>query len=1287
MVRITILIITVLVFSLVFCPVHGEKLNFSEEKDISLLKLDGTKKSRFMPAGETHKKEIHFNISVDEVALFKQQEGDYLKVSDLAPYTKPGEPQLPMKTYVVNFSRNTEISDVYVTYGKYRKINNKLNIIPSQRAYTFSAKKDIVASPININKIQNYNLNSYFPGKIISYDTGYDNENNYVLVRFFPVQYISGQSEAVLITDVNIIVVYSEKVQVKKSMPEITARCVIITPGELKTQAEELAKFHNSTNVSTAVITTQEIRDNYNASQEPGYEGYKNSSIPGWNNITNYNYTLARKIISFLNNQSGSSLEYVVLFGNGKYIPPGYYIYDEVLTDCNLFKCKSIDYYNSWVPTDFFYVSPDYDLIPNYKLGRIPVNNKTDAENFVNKTKNWYNNSFKSQFKNAAVIGGRLFLNMEYGSYDEIFSGELSAVELINNYLSGSNITKIFLSNNNYDKENIKSVYTGNYGFIYHGSHGSGDGTWKNQITWTELVNVTEITGIKGNFTLPVVVSPACMNGAYDTNLRPNDYYGYVQQESYAGALLNSDAGAIAYFGGARTNYGRLDVYLKRGYVQTVKKGYMDGMLDGIFKSYNKGGTALGELSLNAVTEFVINNEFSDEITARTLFGYTFLGDPALEIPKKEKIPEKNRPGIEAINHLYYNHINIGPGWNPSVGDLPIYALKDNATVTCTADSEKLKIKLIDASKIFNNTNTTEFNLNNSNNSNKNNYVNYTFNLTDAHTYLVRCIDECGKEGWLYAKTDVVKAEIIGNYASYVLDIDNDTLYDYLILNVTVKVNTAGLYILPVDLYIYEIATDRLEGIYEEVYINLTEGTHIISIKFDGYEIRRTGLNGSGWLFYLDLFGINGVLIDRKFIDWDNDLYHTAHYSYDEFEYRKDTFITPYSDRGIDINNNSLYDYLAINITLNISGEGYYTIGGFLTNENEEEYIYDPEFIYLDNGTHNMQLKFRGYEIYKWEIDGPYLFTDLCIYDSDGMEVDCMFVGMISQKYNTTDYSYTQFEHYPELFNNFSDSISDSYYEDNGIMYKNLIINISVNVSDAGDYIIAGELYDENKTLVTESGNIYSLIDGTQIIQLNFSGGRIYNNGVDGNYSIEKLSLKDVNAEVLDYVENAHTTSEYNYSQFRLPPDLASANISYDNMRIFALIKNLMTINDKILEEVNVSLYIDNQLNQTKILNLRNKRNETVNFSTAALGKHNVTVKVDADDKILELNETNNELNTDLIFYHPCDLNRDGIYTRDYSDLMTAYKCFLGIERNCKINYRDWAGMKTEYLCFVDNKQ
>ena len=73
---------------------------------------------------------------------------------------------------------------------------------------------------------------------------------------------------------------------------------------------------------------------------------------------------------------------------------------------------------------------------------------------------------------------------------------------------------------------------------------------------------------------------------------------------------------------------------------------------------------------------------------------------------------------------------------------------------------------------------------------------------------------------------------------------------------------------------------------------------------------------------------------------------------------------------------------------------------------------------------------------------------------------------------------------------------------------------------------------------------------------------------------------------------------------------------------------------------------------------------------------------VDPGNLIGESNESNNKAESTLTVRNNCDSNLDGIAIHDYNDLMSAYRCFLGIEKNCKINYQDWANMKREYGCF-----
>ena len=156
-----------------------------------------------------------------------------------------------------------------------------------------------------------------------------------------------------------------------------------------------------------------------------------------------------------------------------------------------------------------------------------------------------------------------------------------------------------------------------------------------------------------------------------------------------------------------------------------------------------------------------------------------------------------------------------------------------------------------------------------------------------------------------------------------------------------------------------------------------------------------------------------------------------------------------------------------------------------------------------------------------------------------------------------------------------------------------------------------------------------------------------------------------------------------------IKPDFTVTNLTLpgssakgENIAISALIKNLHNINLN-LSSVNVSLLVDNNLTDSKILNLTNISEFHVNFTyeNASADIHNIKVIADPGNLIDESNESNNFAEKTLTV-PDCDLNLDGIVIHDYNDLMSAYRCFLGIEKNCKINYLDWKNMKREYGCF-----
>jgi len=84
--------------------------------------------------------------------------------------------------------------------------------------------------------------------------------------------------------------------------------------------------------------------------------------------------------------------------------------------------------------------------------------------------------------------------------------------------------------------------------------------------------------------------------------------------------------------------------------------------------------------------------------------------------------------------------------------------------------------------------------------------------------------------------------------------------------------------------------------------------------------------------------------------------------------------------------------------------------------------------------------------------------------------------------------------------------------------------------------------------------------------------------------------------------------------------------------------------------------------------------NNVFSWTPNATQKGTYTVTFKVTDGYVNTSET-----ILITVFDSCDLNRDGIVIKDYNDLMKSYKCFLGVEKNCGINYQNWNSMKKEY--------
>ena len=685
---------------------NGEKLIFAPPENALTLDIKGilTDVPVSYKNADVITKQIHFDTSRCRIYK-KDMRYVYLDLEGMEPAGSPGEPMLPMKTFTIELPRNAKVINVGITDMHYREIKNSLRIVPTPQPVLWSKYGNKKIEQLLPN-VEIYNSDNFFPGTVTSYYVGKNNEKKLVLIRVYPVQYIPKNGRTILITDGVIKVFYENKTAQTSSPHEF--KNIIITPPSLFSQAKALKAFHDGQGILTKVVNTTWIYANYQEADDPPYEGYKNSSLYR-KGIKNYNYSLAKRIIAYLNNtEYHANLKYVTLLGNARLVPPSYYYYGKV----------------DWVPTDFFYASPDYDLVPNYFIGRIPVNDEGEARHVINKIMRW--NATSDLFRNITLSGGQSF-----GT--SFFVGEMITIDAVNRgFFNGANIIKYFETESSFDTKNMTRAFKGGTGIIYNIAHGNG------RVLGLEdgYLNPEDIMALPQSDKTPIVLSIACSNGAYDTHLVSKGFR--LSKISFGESILLSNAGGIAYIGGSRTNAGYPIFTLDKGRVKIIKEPHMAGMLTYVLKAYHDGGDTLGNLTGNAMITYLKNSDLSNLMDRFTFFAFVLLGDPALKIPDRPSGVVYQKPESVAENPLGYVPYEVN-------GSIPLSALGESMNITSYTDCPTVEIKLI------NTFNKDGFIVEKINKSTEEGNVAYVFSPHLASLYTIRTCTEDGKEEWLYS--------------------------------------------------------------------------------------------------------------------------------------------------------------------------------------------------------------------------------------------------------------------------------------------------------------------------------------------------------------------------------------------------------------------------------------------------------------------------------------------------------------------------------------------------------
>lgn len=410
-------------------------------------------------------------------------------------------------------------------------------------------------------------------------------------------------------------------------------------------------------------------------------------------------------------------------------------------------------------------------------------------------------------------------------------------------------------------------------------------------------------------------------------------------------------------------------------------------------------------------------------------------------------------------------------------------------------------------------------------------------------------------------------------------DTNGDGLYDYLEVTVRLNVATAGRYSVSGSLsgggsYMENYYTTAYSTSYSTyTYIDyawveseLSTGPQTVTLRFDGSKIRQSKVNGP---YTVDL----SLQKDYEWID--SGTHTTSSYTYTQFQTAAVTLAPPHSDSGSDTDGDGYYNYLVVDVKLNVTRAGTYSVSGSLmggTPYQPYENIYPATAsaygttyssyggTYIDSaweeaelavGTQTIRLRFNGSRIRQAGINGPYSVS-ISVYGPHGTGAGIYSWNWGTSDYGThttTSYTYTQFQPPAAAF---SPPHSDSRSDTDGDGYYNyLVVGAKVNVTTPGKYHVSGSLmsggdtplvYQENEYYGTAStyGRYidYASADvdlgaGTQTVSLRFRGTEIRRSGTNGPYQVS-LSMSDSDWNWLGSDE--YTTASYSYTDFQPQP-------------------------------------------------------------------------------------------------------------------------------------------------------
>ncbi|HIE55905.1 MAG TPA: hypothetical protein EYP90_12140, partial [Chromatiaceae bacterium] len=379
----------------------------------------------------------------------------------------PGKPALPFSVRVLRLPAGEGVV-VGVLDAEFELMAAPFKVVPAPQPVPYgpAAAELVVAEDPSV-----YASHGFFPGRLLEYVWDRVGDGIVVVVRVYPVQYNPATGQLLVVRKLELGVRVADLAEAPAGGGGVfKGSAVIIAPRSLAAEAYELARVYECYGVNATVVTTEWIRETYpeaeNITAYPGFYTYNGTDPVYAELVESYDWELALRIVSYLRDSAAHpDLRYVVLLGGASSVPPSFYYFHEPSAD--------ISWWDAWVPTDFFYASPDYDLVPDYVVGRIPFSDPADVSAYVGKLRRWCVGVCLARdvswARNVVLAGGYPFLTWF------MFGESLISTMSLEGHLDFFNATVLSGTGGSYNPERVKRAFLeGNASWYLLVSHGTG---------------------------------------------------------------------------------------------------------------------------------------------------------------------------------------------------------------------------------------------------------------------------------------------------------------------------------------------------------------------------------------------------------------------------------------------------------------------------------------------------------------------------------------------------------------------------------------------------------------------------------------------------------------------------------------------------------------------------------------------------------------------------------------------------------------------------------------------